>query len=169
MTQPVTDIPSQCPAGRIGMRPRCGFRPKRPQKAAGFRIDPAPSEAEAAAHSPAASAAPLPPLDPLGVRSVSHGLRVMPLVLDSVNPQTASSGRFVLPRKTAPAWRRLATIGESEVAVPSNPSVPSRVGSPSMSSMSLIAIGTPRNGASSPAPSRRSASSACASALSALT
>ena len=43
-----------------------------------MRIEPAPSEAVAAAHSPAATAAALPPLEPPGVRSGFQGLRVMP-------------------------------------------------------------------------------------------
>ena len=74
-----------------------------------MRIDPAPSEAVAAAHSPAATAAALPPLEPPGVRSVSHGLRVMPKAGPSVVPMIASSGRLVLPRMTAPAERSRPT------------------------------------------------------------
>src|SRR5215210_9069258 len=53
VTQPVTDIPLQWSAGVNGMRPRWGFRPKRLQKAAGLRIDPAPSDADPAAARPA--------------------------------------------------------------------------------------------------------------------
>ena len=76
---PLTDIPCQCSeSGAREMRPRCGFSPKIPQLAAGMRIEPAPSEPVAAPTSPAATAAPLPPLEPPGVRPGSHGLRVAP-------------------------------------------------------------------------------------------
>jgi hypothetical protein len=84
---PLTDIPCQCSeSGAREMRPRCGFSPKIPQLAAGMRIEPAPSEPVAAPASPPATAAPLPPLEPPGVRPGSHGLRVTPHVLDSVKP-----------------------------------------------------------------------------------
>ena len=81
------------------------MRPNSPQNAAGMRIEPPPSEAEAAPTSPAATAAPLPPLEPPGDRWVSQGLRVMPQRWDSVNAQIASSGNVVLPMITAPAAR----------------------------------------------------------------
>ena len=71
-------VPVLVDAGMSEMRPRWGFSPNSPQLAAGMRIEPAPSEAVAAAHRPAATAAALPPLEPPGVRSVSQGLRVMP-------------------------------------------------------------------------------------------
>ena len=51
------------------MRSRVGFSPTRPQFDAGIRIEPAPSEAVAAAQRPAATAAALPPLDPPALRS----------------------------------------------------------------------------------------------------
>ena len=44
LMQPFTDIPLQCSVS-IGTRFRCGFNPNRPVWAAGYRIDPAPSEA----------------------------------------------------------------------------------------------------------------------------
>ena len=50
-----------------------------------MRIEPAPSAASAAGTSPAATAAADPPLEPPGVRSTFHGLRVTPQVIDSVN------------------------------------------------------------------------------------
>ena len=62
-----------------------------------------------AAHSPAATAAPLPPLEPPGLRSVFQGLRVMPNAGPSVSPMIASSGVFVLPITTAPAARSRRT------------------------------------------------------------
>ena len=134
-----------------------------------MRIDPAPSEAVAAAHRPAATAAPLPPLEPPGVRSVFQGLRVTPKAGPSVAPMIASSGRFVLPMITAPAARRRATKSLSRSARPPWAAVPMAVVSPATSSVSLTAIGTPSKGRSSPAPRRPSACPASASARSAMT
>src|SRR5919201_4049506 len=114
LTQPFTDRPCQCSAsGASEIRPRCGLRPKTPQQAEGMRIDPAPSEAVAHGTSPAATAAPLPPLEPPGTRSVFHGFLVTPQVSVSVKPAKASSGRLVLPITIAPAARRRLIISES--------------------------------------------------------
>ena len=52
--------------------------PTRPLNAAGMRVDPPPSLAVANGMMPAATAAAEPPLEPPGVRSVFHGLRVVP-------------------------------------------------------------------------------------------
>ena len=54
--------------GAIGTRSRCGLRPNSPHQVDGIRIDPAPSEPSAIGASPAATAAPLPPLLPPGVQ-----------------------------------------------------------------------------------------------------
>ena len=81
-----------------------------------MRIEPAPSAASANGTSPAATAAAEPPLDPPGVRSVSHGLRVTPQVTDSVNGHSPSSGIVVLPTTTAPAARRRRTTSASDAA-----------------------------------------------------
>ena len=134
-----------------------------------MRIEPAPSEAVAPPTIPAATAAPLPPLDPPGVRSVSHGLRVTPQRSDSVKPQIASSGRVVLAMITAPAARSLRTSSPSAVAGSSKAPVPKPVTTPSTCSTSLTAIGTPSSGACSPPDRRRSASSASRRARSAST
>ena len=64
--------------GASETRPRCGLRPKRPQEAAGSRIEPPPSPAEAIGTRPAATAAALPPLEPAGLRCGFQGLRVTP-------------------------------------------------------------------------------------------
>ena len=56
-------------------RPRLGFRPTRPQQPAGIRIEPPPSEPCASGTSPAATAAPAPPLEPPAVRVRSQGVR----------------------------------------------------------------------------------------------
>ena len=76
---PLTDSPhhaSSC--GVIGTRSRCGLMPNRPHHVDGIRIEPAPSDPNAKGARPAATAAPLPPLLPPGVRETSHGLCVAP-------------------------------------------------------------------------------------------
>ena len=78
-----------------------------------MRIEPPPSEPRAAPTIPAATAAPLPPLDPPGVRSSDHGLRVAPKASDSVNGQIVSSGTCVLPMTIAPAARSARTTSAS--------------------------------------------------------
>ena len=49
-----------------------------PQNDAGIRMEPPPSVPTASGPSPAATAAPAPPLDPPGVSSRFHGFRVIP-------------------------------------------------------------------------------------------
>jgi hypothetical protein len=79
LSEPRTASPFQPSRwGAIEMRPRWGLRPNRPQLAAGIRIEPPPSPAEAIETIPEATAAPLPPLDPPGLRCGSQGLRVTP-------------------------------------------------------------------------------------------
>src|SRR5215213_9266992 len=65
-------------SGAHDTRPRLGLSPTSPQHDAGMRIEPPPSLPCASDTMPAATAAPLPPDDPPGVRLVSHGLRVGP-------------------------------------------------------------------------------------------
>ena len=122
-----------------------------------MRIEPAPSDAVAAAHRPAATAAALPPLEPPALRSVFHGLRVMPKAGPSVSPMITSSGQLVLPMITAPAARRRRTSSLSCEAGVKLAAVPQVVTSPVTSSVSFTAIGTPSRGLSSPAPRRPSA------------
>ncbi len=110
--------------GAIEMRPRCAFRPSSPHHAAGMRIEPAPSEPSAAPTRPAATAAPLPPLDPPGARCKSQGLRVVPKVTVSVNGHSVISGTFVLPMTIAPASRRRRTTSASAAAGTSTALVP---------------------------------------------
>src|SRR5260370_35705482 len=84
-------------APRRLVRPYVGFRPTTPQSDAGIRIDPPVSLPIAPKHIPATSAAPLPPLDPPGIRSVAHGFLVGPKCgLAFVTPK-AHSCRLVLP------------------------------------------------------------------------
>ena len=81
MANPLQDSPT---SGPVGVRPRVGFRPKNPQADEGMRIEPPPSPPEAIGTMRAATAAPDPPEEPPGVRSVSQGLRAGPKVPDSV-------------------------------------------------------------------------------------
>ena len=66
----------------------------------------------------AEAAAPEPELEPQGLRSIPYGLLVCPPrpdqpLIDSKERKLAHSDRFVLPRSTAPAARRLAATVES--------------------------------------------------------
>ena len=111
---PAVESPSSEPKGALDTRPRDGFSPKRPQHDAGIRIEPPPSVAWAIGTRPAATAAAAPPLEPPGVRSVFHGLRVAPLRSDSVNATVPNSGVFVLPTITKPASRIRRTTAVSK-------------------------------------------------------
>src|SRR4051795_12452733 len=71
-------------AGPMGVSPRPGFRPTRPQHAAGMRVDPPPSLAPAHGMIPAATAAADPPEDPPGVWLRFHGLRAGPQATGSL-------------------------------------------------------------------------------------
>ena len=87
------------------------MRPTAPQNAAGCRIDPPVSVAIETGVSAAATAAAAPPLEPPGIRSVAHGLRVGPYAECSVDEPMANSSQFVLPTITAPASsRRVTTV-----------------------------------------------------------
>ena len=100
------EMPSPITPGPYGAgetRPRDGLIPNSPQHEAGLRIEPPPSLPCATGASPAATAAAAPPLEPPGVRVVSHGLRQAPFSSDSVTPIVPSSGVFVLPSTTNPA------------------------------------------------------------------
>ena len=103
-------------SGHVEMRPRWGLRPTSPHHAAGMRTEPAPSEPIAAGTMPAATAAADPPLEPPGVWSGFHGLRVAPKVGFSLKGQRPTSGVIVLPTITAPAARRRRTTSLSASA-----------------------------------------------------
>src|SRR5438093_6864412 len=158
-------------AGYIGTRPKVGLRPTSPQKLAGMRIEPAPSEPSANGASPAATAAAPPPVDPPGVRVRSQGLRDSPNNGLSVEPRQANSGRLVRPTKIAPAARRRATLGLSSGGTKSaRRREPEVVRSPAVQWLSLIERGTPWSGPSgSAAITDCSAWWACFSARSAWT
>ena len=144
VTDPAAERLFQWSWGSIGTRPRCGFSPTSPQNAAGIRIEPPPSVAEAAPTSPAATAHALPPLDPPTERFVSQGLRVGPQASVSVKGWIARSESVVFARITAPAARRRRTSSPSAAAERSpNARVPNLVTVPSTSTLSLIATGDP--------------------------
>src|SRR3954470_13284774 len=95
------------------MRLYVGLRPETPQKAAGMRIEPPVSVPSAKAAAPVASATALPPLEPPGTRSGSHGFRHGGKCgLLEVIPQ-ANSCVSVLPTTIAPASRARRTAGAS--------------------------------------------------------
>ena len=103
-----------CPSsGPTDTRPRAGLRPTSPQQEAGIRIEPPPSLPCATGTIPAATAAAAPPLEPPGVRSVSHGLRVGPNRRGSVVGRIPISGIEVLPTITNPASRSRRTRNAS--------------------------------------------------------
>jgi hypothetical protein len=79
--------------------PTLGLKPTQPQKLAGRRIEPTTWVPRAAGTMPQATAAAEPLLDPPGVRSRSHGLRV------PRGSVAANSVVTTLPRITAPASR----------------------------------------------------------------
>src|SRR5579871_6081050 len=98
---------------RLLIRQKVGFSPVTPQNEAGMRIDPPVSVPVAIATIPAATAAPDPPLDPPGTRSVSQGFRTAPKcgLLDVI--PYANSCRLVLPTRTDPASSRFIAISAS--------------------------------------------------------
>ncbi len=89
--------------------PLVGRRPTRSFCAAGIRMDPHVSLPHPTAAKLAATAAPVPPLEPPGLRVGSYGLRVWPPRDPMVVIPLASSCMFDLPRITAPASRSRAT------------------------------------------------------------
>src|SRR3990170_8315129 len=84
-------------SGQAGTRPNEGFRPNRPVKEQGMRIEPPPAVPTASGPMPEATAAAAPPEEPPGVFAVFHGLRVMPVSGLSVTPFQPNSGVVVLP------------------------------------------------------------------------
>ena len=116
----------------------------------------------------AAIAAPVPELDPQGLRSSAYGFFVWPPralqpLDDFVDRKFAHSLRFVLPRITAPAARSRSTTNASASAIdPSSASDPAVVIMRSAVSMlSLMRTGMPCSGPRGPF-ALRSASSASA-------
>src|SRR3954451_8030890 len=94
-----------------GTRPNGGLNPTRPHSDEGIRIEPPMSDPVARMVSPAASAAPDPPEEPPGDRSVFHGLRVTPHRVLWVKGAQENSGVVVRPCTTAPDSRTRVTSG----------------------------------------------------------
>ena len=86
---------------RLDTAPYVGFSPTTPQKAAGWRIEPAVSEPSANAANPAATAAVQPPELPPGTLSVSTGFLTGPKYEVSFDEPIANSSIFSLPSITA--------------------------------------------------------------------
>ena len=144
-----TASPLSSRSGPSVMRPWLGLSPTRPQHDAGMRIDPPPSLAWANGTIPDATAAAAPPLDPPGVRVVSHGLRVAPHATGSVVGTLPSSGLFVRPAITSPAarWRLTSVVSASAMTCASlNATLPLLIRCPAyVAARSLMRNGTPRN------------------------
>src|SRR2546428_255734 len=100
-------------AGKLAML----ARPTPPPREAGRRTPPPVSPPNATDATPAATAAPLPPLDPPGVIPSRHGFCVGGKIVFDVPIDAASSGRFVLPRIAIPAARARATGTASSSAI----------------------------------------------------
>ncbi len=152
----------------MGMRPRLGFRPTKPQNAAGMRIEPPMSVPSANGTQPPDTATPEPPDEPPGVRVASQGLRVTPQRGLVVKPAWANSGVVVLPITMAPAAHNRSTIrAERSGTVSPELQEPSVVRWPAVGVRSLIATGTPCSGPSArPSATARSARAASAIASS---
>src|SRR5215212_1643144 len=93
---------------------------------------------------PPATAAAEPPDEPPGTRPGSHGFRVGRKPEFSVDEPIANSSMLVLPSSTVPAaLSRAATVASYGGRQPSRIREPLVVGTPSVVTRSLSAIGTP--------------------------
>src|SRR5580693_3542542 len=113
--------------------PTVGLSPASPFAEEGQTTDPSVSVPTPATQRFAETAAPVPELDPQGLRSRAYGFRVStqrplhPLV-EWLERMLAHSLRLVLPSMTAPALRNCAATKESfEACEPSNASEPAVV------------------------------------------
>jgi hypothetical protein len=103
--------------GRSTTRPRDGFNPKMPQLLAGTRMEPPPSLPCAIGTMPAATAAPVPPLDPPGEYSRFQGFKVGPNANGSVLGSNPNSGVAVFPKTTIPILSIAPPIGCVSLAI----------------------------------------------------
>src|SRR5262245_30434629 len=118
--------------------------PTIPHRLAGWRIEPPVSVPRETGARHAATAAAEPPDDPPGVRSRSHGLRVVKNPLFSVDEPMANSSIFVLPMRTASAAFSRATTWASYGGTKFLRILLLQVvGTPRVQSTSLMATGTP--------------------------
>ena len=95
------------------MRPRLPFIEKMPQKAAGTRTEPPPSEPSAAGTLRADTAAAEPLEEPPEVSAGFQGLRVGPNSAETLEAVQPNSVVVVLAIRMAPAAFRRSTIGAS--------------------------------------------------------
>ena len=138
---------SMVPSGPFGMRPYVAFRPNRPLKAAGPRMEPPPSLPVAIGRRPPATAAAVPPDDPPGVRSRFQGLRVVPCNSVEVQLMPPNSGAAVCAASTAPVARRRDNDVSSWSDTRSRKMTEASVcGHPSTFSSSFTPKGTPPKG-----------------------
>ena len=118
--------------------------------------------------SPAATAAALPPLEPPGTRSRSHGLRTGPNAEFSLDDPIANSSQFVLPISTLP-WpdSRAQAVHSYGGTYSSRISEPHVVRIPCVASTSFSASGMPATACcGAPVPRCASSSAARSSATS---
>ena len=80
-----------------------------PVNDAGWRIEPPVSLPSAAGVMPAATATALPPEEPPGARARSRGFFTGPNAELSFDEPIANSSMFVLPGRSASAWRSFVT------------------------------------------------------------
>ena len=126
-------------------RSRVGLSPTSPLTDAGIRIDPPPSFAWASGTTPAATIAAEPAELAPAVRRVSHGLRTGPSRGCSALGEKPYSLSWLFPSGTSPVARNIRAKSPSRLArrSASHASVPSIVGIPATSTLSLTQVGTP--------------------------
>src|SRR5579884_4242909 len=147
--------------------PYVGFKPTTPHHAAGCRIEPAVSEPTAAIASSAATLAAAPPDEPPGQRSMFQGLRVGPKSDASVEEPCAKASILVFPRLIAPASvTRRTTVASYGGTKFLNTLLEAVVLTPFVQKLSLMEMGTPSKGRTSPLSIKKSAFWACSSACS---
>src|ERR687888_266133 len=143
--------------------PTVGLSPTTPFAFPGQTTLPSVSVPSDTAAQLADAAAPLPELEPHGLRAMPYGLldwtpRPDQPLVDSKERKFAHSERFVLPRMTAPPARKLAAMVESRTAgEPTSANDPAEVCilSP-VSMLSLMSTGIPSSGPSTVPRARRS-------------
>ena len=125
------------------------MKPTTPHSEPGWRIEPPVSEPSETGARPAATATAEPPLDPPGMRSSAHGLRVTPSAEFSVDEPIANSSQLVLPRTIAPAASRRSTaVAVKGGTKRSRIREAAVVGTSRVQMLSFTATGTPNSGRS---------------------
>src|SRR5262245_65517950 len=145
---PVWETTANGLGGEEAARPWVGLMPNPPVKELETPMEPPPSLPRCSGPMPVAAATAAPALLPPGVCCRSHGLRVMPVSGLSPMAFQPNSGVVVLPRSTAPASRRRATMGASSFQGWSRGTdfEPRSVGHPSAIITSFTLVGTPSTG-----------------------